>query len=181
MKRILLATAALALFISACGAATETAATSASTVAPTSTTAASTTTTTLVPETTTTTSTPPTTTTVVTSQADKDEIISTYEVVFSSETTFEEKSPLLEDPDGLEETVLKYQETGDSMGGVSLEARTITVDGDTAEVIYDLLFGGTPTYPDLTGDAVRVDGVWKVTRTMFCSIMASARVGCPAP
>jgi hypothetical protein len=117
---------------------------------------------------------------VATSDADKEEITTLYEVVFSSETGYDEKAPLLDDPTGLEDTVAEYQETGESMGGVSLEAKTISVSGDVAAVNYDLLFGGTPTYPDLTGDAVRIDGVWKVTREMFCSIMTSARVGCPA-
>jgi iron complex transport system substrate-binding protein len=100
--------------------------------------------------------------------------------VFSSDTTYEEKALLIEDPAGLEETVAEYTKTGDSMGGVGLVAKSITVDGDTAEVTYDLLFGGTPTYPDLTGDALRVDGTWVVSRELFCSIMASARVGCPS-
>jgi hypothetical protein len=101
--------------------------------------------------------------------------------VFSSETSYEDKVPYLVDPDGLEETVLEYQKTGESMGGVSLAATKITVSGTVAEVIYDFLFGGTPTYPDLSGDAILVDGTWMITREMFCSIMTSARVGCPAP
>jgi len=178
MKRILTLLAALALVLSACASATEPAATSAP--SSTTTTTATSTTTTLPPSTTTTTTVAPTTTEDPTSEADKEAIASTYEIVFSSETTFDEKAPLIDDPSGLEETVLKYQETGESMGGVSLVARKITVDGDSAKVIYDFLFGGTPTYPDLTGDAVRVDGTWKVSRAMFCSIMANARVGCPA-
>lgn len=168
---------ALALTVAACGSATDTAATtlSSTTTEVVTTTAPSTSTTsTTVAE-----ITDETTTTLATSEADKDAINSAYEIVFSSETTYEEKAPLIDDPAGLEETVAKYQETGESMGGVSLAARKITVSGDVAVVRYDLLFGGNPTYPDLTGDAVLVDGVWKITREMFCSIMTSARVGCP--
>ena len=108
------------------------------------------------------------------------EITALYEVVFSSETGYDEKAPLIDDPTGLEDTVTEYQETGEQMGGVSLAAKDISVAGDVAVVTYDLLFAGTPTYPNLTGDAVRIDGVWKITREMFCSIMTSARVGCPA-
>jgi len=168
----------LVLVLAACASETESAATS--TISPTTTAPTTTTTTTLPASTTTTTVAPTTTAENPTSEVDRDAITIAYEIVFSSETTFEEKAPLIDDPSGLEETVLKYQETGESMGGVSLAATKITVDGDSAEVIYDFLFGGTPTYPDLTGDAVRVDGTWKVSRTMFCSIMSSARVGCPA-
>jgi hypothetical protein len=177
LKQRLAAVALICVAVAACGATTDATATT-DTVSESPTTTVVTTTT--EPPTTTTTTVAPTTTVATTSEADKEAITMAYEIVFSSETTYEEKAPLIDDPIGLEETVLKYTETGESMGGVSLEARTITVDGPVAKVIYDLLFGGTPTYPDLTGDAVLIDGTWKVTRTMFCSIMASARVGCPA-
>jgi hypothetical protein len=120
-----------------------------------------------------------TTTPAPANEQDAAEIAAAYEIVFSSDTTYEEKSPLIDDPVGLEETVAEYGKTGTSMGGVALVAKDITVSGDTATVSYDLLFGGTPTYPDLTGDAVRTDGRWLITRKMFCSVMASARVGCP--
>ncbi len=102
-----------------------------------------------------------------------------YEIVFSSETGYEEKAPYIDDPAGLEQTVADYQETGESMGGVALVPTSVTINGDTADVTYDLLFGGTPTYPDLSGDAVLLDDTWKITREMFCAMMASARVGCP--
>jgi hypothetical protein len=110
---------------------------------------------------------------------DVDAVILAYQIVFSSETGYEEKAPYLVDPTGLEETVAGYQETGESMGGVALAPTAVIINGDVAEVAYDLLFGGTPTYPDLSGDAIRVDDTWKVTREMFCAMMASARVGCP--
>jgi hypothetical protein len=111
--------------------------------------------------------------------ADVDAVVLTYEIVFSSETGYEEKAPYIDDPVGLEQTVADYQETGESMGGVALAPKSVTINGDTADVTYDLLFGGTPTYPDLSGDAVLLDDTWKVTREMFCAMMASARVGCP--
>ncbi len=181
--------AILALVAAACGSSSDVGAAPAE-PAPTTTTAAATTTspptttTTVAP--TTTTVAPATTTTVADepepgdSGPEVDEITAAYEIVFSSETSYEDKAPLLDDPEGLEDTVTKYQETGASMGGVGLVATSVTVDGDSASVTYDLLFGGTPTYPDLQGDAVLIDGTWKITRTMFCAIMSSARVGCPA-
>lgn len=110
---------------------------------------------------------------------DVDGVVLAYEIVFSSATTYDEKVPYLVDPTGLEETVATYQETGESMGGITLVPDAVTIDGEVAEVQYDLLFGGTPTYPDLSGDAVLSDGVWQVTREMFCGMMTSARVGCP--
>jgi len=178
MKRISAILATLALILAACASGAESPTTSTASLAATPSTTS--TTTTLPPSTTTTTE-APAAASEPTSEADRNAITAAYGIVFSSKTTFDEKAPLIDDPSGLEETVLKYQETGESMGGVSLVATKITVEGDIATVIYDFLFGGTPTYPDLTGDAVLVDGTWKISRTMFCSIMGSARVGCPAP
>jgi hypothetical protein len=174
MKRVLVLISVIALTATACASASE----ESQGEDTFSTTTPSVVVTTTVAETTTTTQDPPPST--PTDDQDAASITALYEVVFSSETTYEEKAPLIDDPTGLEETVAKYSTTGESMGGVSLAATSITVSGDTAEVTYDLLFGGNPTYPDLTGDAVRVDGTWLVTRELFCSIMASARVGCPS-
>ena len=83
------------------------------------------------------------------------------------------------EPEGLEETVEGYQGIGTQMGGVSVQIDEITVNGDEAEIKYTLLFGGNPTYSDLTGSAVRTDAGWQISRDMFCGLMTSARVGCP--
>ena len=111
--------------------------------------------------------------------ADVDAVVEAYVVVFDSTTTYEEKAPYLVEPEGLEETVATYTATGTSMGGVSLDPKSVTVDGDTAAVSYDFLFGGNPSYTNLTGDAVRTAAGWQITREMFCDIMRSARSSCP--
>ena len=186
MKRVSVLIAAIAIVATACSSASDASgdaeATTTSTASVVTTTAEPTTTTTTTADLTTTTIETPTTTLAFgpASEEDAAEITALYEIVFSSETTYEEKAPLIDDPSGLEETVAEYTETGESLGGVGLVAKTITVGGDLASVTYDLLFSGNPTYPDLTGDAIRVDGAWLVTREMFCSIMTSARVGCPS-
>jgi hypothetical protein len=171
MKRVAVAAITVLLVATACSSAEDEGTDPEPVAAPDTTTLATTTTTQLATT---------TTTGGQTSEADQEAISTAYEVVFSSETTYEEKTPFLEDPSGLEDTVLKYQETGLAMGGVSLAATKITVDDTVAEVIYDFLFAGTPTYPNQIGDAVLVDETWMITRDMFCSIMASARVGCPS-
>ena len=189
MKRSLLLVFALVIITSACsnGDTVESTATTAQPQTTTTAEPAAPASTTTVPATTTTpatTTVPPTTTTttggiVVGEDPDVDGVVLAYQIVFSSETTYDDKAPYIVDPTGLEETVATYLETGESMGGINLAPTTITIDGDVAEVKYDLLFGGTPTYTDLSGDAVLVDGVWMVTREMFCGMMTSARVGCP--
>ena len=183
MKRILFLLVAVALVTAACSDDGGSEATTSSVEASPSTT--TTVATTAPPTTTTSTSMAETSTTAPPAaitpgeDPDVDAIVFAYQIVFSSETGYDEKMPYLVDPTGLEATVADYQETGESMGGVALTPTAVTIDGDVADVSYDLLFGGTPTYPDLTGDAVRIDGTWKITREMCCAMMASARVGCP--
>ena len=108
-----------------------------------------------------------------------DAIVEAYTIAFDSESDFATKAPYIEDPTGLEETVAKYLETGETFNGVSVVATAVTIEGETATVAYDLYFGGNPTYPDLSGTAVKTADGWKVPRTDFCSLMRSARVGCP--
>ncbi|NNC91734.1 MAG: hypothetical protein HKN80_04520, partial [Acidimicrobiia bacterium] len=123
---------------------------------PTETTVAATTTT--APPTTTTTTAAPTTTTTVAEtggivageDAEVDAVVLAYTIALDSVSTYEEKAPFIDDPSGLEETVAGYLETGTSMGGIGVLPTAVAIDGDTAVVTYDLLFGGNPTYPDLT-------------------------------
>ena len=174
----------IALVAAACGGGSDTAVVADTTVpAPesTTTTAAPTTTTTLAP---TTTTAPPTTTTtlggiVPGEDADVDAVVLAYEIAFDSVSDFETKAAYIEDPTGLEDTVAQYVLTGETMGGIGVAVREVTIDGDTATLLYDLLFNDNPTYPDLTGRAVLTDAGWQVPRSAFCTLMSSARVGCP--
>jgi ABC-type transport system substrate-binding protein len=191
MKRLIMFGVVAALVAAACGSADEdataAAATTTSAAVTTTTTASPTTTTTTAPATTTTGGLPatteapqiPTVPVVPGEDEDVDAIVDAYSVVFDSATSYEEKVPYLVEPDGLEETVAEYSETGKAFGGVTLEAKEVGIEGDDALVIYDFLFGGNPAYPGQEGDAVRTDAGWQITREMFCSVMASARVGCP--
>lgn len=174
---------AVALIAAACGGAevAEAPAETSTTVEQTTTTAAPTTTTTAAP----TTTVAATTTTaeagiVPGEDPEVDAIVLAFQVAFDSESGYDLKAPYIEDPEGLEDTVAKYLETGTAMGGIGVAVTAVTIDGDTAKVSYDLLFGGNPTYPDLSGNAVKTADGWKVPRKMFCSLMSSARVGCPA-
>ncbi|MDF1595666.1 MAG: hypothetical protein P1T08_06175 [Acidimicrobiia bacterium] len=141
------------------------------------------TTTTSVPSTTTTTA-PATTTTIAAGivpgeDADVDAIVLAYEIAFDSVSDFETKAPYIDDPSGLEDTVALYLTTGEAMGGITVAVSEVVVDGATATLTYDLLFNNNPSYPDQTGRAVLTDAGWQVPRGAFCTLMASARVGCP--
>ena len=179
MKRVLLMALALATLAAACGGSSDSGAgeaAPAATTAPTTTAAAPTTTATP----TTATPTVPESDIVAGEDPDVDAIVTAYTIAFDSQSDYAAKQPYVDDPAGLEDTVARYLETGDTMGGVSVLVRAVAINGDEADVTYDLLFNNNPTYPDLSGTAVLTDDGWKVPRPVFCSLMASARVGCPS-
>ncbi len=186
-RRLLSLVLGFALVAAACGS-DDTSGGDGAASATTTTVAAVTTTTTTAPATTTTVAPATTTTTttaapaggiVVGEDAEVDAVVLAYTTALDSVSTYEEKAPYIDDPSGLEGTIAEYLKTGESMGGIGVLPTAVVIDGDTAVVTYDLLFGGNPTYPDLTGDAVKTADGWKITRAGFCSLMSSARVGCP--
>jgi hypothetical protein len=189
LKRLALLTLTLALIATACGGSADIDAgeSTATTQATTTTTQAPTTTTTTEAPTTTTTTEAPTTTTTTTApegivageDPEVDAIVLAYTIALDSVSSFDDKAPYIDDPAGLEETVAKYLVTGEAMGGIGVLPSAVAIEGDTAVVTYDLLFGGNPSYPNLTGQAVKTADGWKITREGFCSLMSSARVGCP--
>lgn len=111
---------------------------------------------------------------------DVDAIVTAYTVAFDSTSEYPAKEPYIDDPSGLEDTVADYLTTGETMGGVGVVVTEVVVNGEEADVTYDLLFNDNPTYPDLPGTAVLTADGWKVPRSVFCALMSSARVGCPA-
>ena len=100
--------------------------------------------------------------------------------MFDSSVGFDDKAMHLEDADSLRGTVEAYTAAGDAMGGITLVPTAVVVDGDTATVTYDVMFGDTAAYTALGGVITQVDGTWVVSRTEFCSFMAWARNACPA-
>lgn len=183
-KRLLAVLAVLSLLVVACGG--EDAESTTTEAEPTTTTTAETTTT-EAPATTTTEAVEEETTPTAEEESaivpgedpDVDAIVEVYQVVFDSSTSYEEKAQYIDDPGGLEDTVATYQSTGDSVGGVTAEPTSVAVNGEDADVVYTLLFSGNPTYPGQSGTALLTDEGWKVTRDMFCGVMASARSACP--
>jgi hypothetical protein len=107
-----------------------------------------------------------------------DAVATAFLVAFDSTTDYEAKLPYVDDLSGLEDTVNRYMEQGESMGGVTVAVKDVVINGDSAEVTYDLMFNGRPTYPDLSSAAVLTADGWKVPRDSFCGMMASARVPC---
>lgn len=190
MKKMLVLVATVAVVAVGCGSTSESSepviqaaqTVTTTTVAPTTTAPATTTTTTTLPDTTTTSlaSDEVKTFRVIPGEdSEVDAIVEAYSVVFDSTTTFDEKAVFLADASGLEETIVKYAAAGDDVGGITLQADRVGIDGADAVVIYSFLFAGNATYSDLEGVAVLTDAGWQIPRDFFCQIMVLSRVGCP--
>ena len=168
MRRLIIVVAAIAVLTAACG--SDDTADTTTTEAPSTTLAATTTqapTTTEPIATTTTTEAPvetPTTPVMPGEDPDADEIVALFAVIFDSATAFEDRTPLIDDPAGLETAIAGYQSAGDAVGGIFLDVKETGVVDDLAAVVYDLQFGGNPFQTDQPGEAINVDGSWLVTR-----------------
>lgn len=101
-----------------------------------------------------------------------------WAVVFDSTAEFVDKAPHLEDAAALESSNAAYAEAGVSFGGFSMEPTAVEFSGDEATITYNVLFGGTAAYTDLTGVIQRVNGTWTVSRESYCGFLASARSPC---
>lgn len=101
-----------------------------------------------------------------------------WAAVFDSSVDFADKAPHMEDAAALESSNAAYAASAAGFGGVSLEPTAVDVNGDQATITYNVLFGGTPAYEDLTGEIQRVSGTWTVSREVYCGFLASARTPC---
>lgn len=117
---------------------------------------------------------------VVTSDDPADAAADVWRLVFDSSVGFDDKEAHVEDAEALRATIDAYTAAGATMGGITLVPTDAVVDGDTATVTYDVMFGGTAAYTALTGEIAQIDGTWIVSRAEFCGFMASARNACPA-
>ncbi|MFT6391067.1 MAG: iron complex transport system substrate-binding protein [Ilumatobacter sp.] len=101
-----------------------------------------------------------------------------WSTVFDSTVDFADKAPFMAEADALSATAQAYTDAGAGFGGISLVPTDVVVDGESAEITYDVNFGENPAYGDQTGTITQVDGVWTVSRDEFCAFMSSARVAC---
>lgn len=112
--------------------------------------------------------------------SEEQEAADVWALVFDSTVGYDDKAEHIEDADALHETIDAYEAAGSAMGGISLVPTVVSIDGESATITYDVLFGEETAYSALEGGMTLVDDVWTVSRGEFCGVMASARNACPA-
>lgn len=103
--------------------------------------------------------------------ATTEEITDAYVVFFNGQTPPAQRAELIENGEAFAPVLQGLTQNPQSMQ-TTVAVKGVTVDGDQADVNYDLLMQGNPVMPDQTGQAVLVDGTWKVSADTFCALMA---------
>ncbi|MCU1359581.1 MAG: putative iron siderophore transporter iron siderophore-binding protein, partial [Ilumatobacteraceae bacterium] len=107
-------------------------------------------------------------TTPASGDSNADAASAAFALVFDSTADIAEKITHVEDGAALESTMTDYKTSGDAMDGFTVAPSDVVVEGDTATITYDVLFGGTSAgYPPQTGTATLVGGVWTVSKADF--------------
>lgn len=87
---------------------------------------------------------------------------------------------VIEDYEGIRESI---QIASDLVGNPQCYTGRVDaflrIDEDDADVIYTFLCNGQPSIPNLSGRAVKIDGVWKVSRETVCSSLEIGGTYCP--
>ncbi|OPC83453.1 hypothetical protein B4N89_23160 [Embleya scabrispora] len=64
---------------------------------------------------------------------------------------------------------------------VTSKTTAVKINGDTADVTFDILLAGTPALPGQNGKAVKQDGTWKVSLGTVCTLVGALKPGTVAP
>lgn len=102
---------------------------------------------------------------------------SNWEKFFDVKTPLEERISLLQN--GARHAPYLKAATTKGQAPTSAAVKEVTVSGDTAVVIWDLLLAGAPVLPGQRGTAHRVKGVWQVGDASYCALVTLGNHGKP--
>lgn len=115
--------------------------------------------------------------------AAKAEIKTVWTTFFNSGTAQNKAAAILEDGDQLH-GALKVAAQEDKKTKLDRRAKVQLIrfiNPTTATVTWTLLNGTTPVLPNASGQAVLVDGKWKVSKLTFCTLVELGNNGKPVP
>jgi hypothetical protein len=111
----------------------------------------------------------------------KAKITTNWEAFFNPDTPTAKRLSLLENGDTAKiKAVAQAQESNPQAKATKAKVKSITINGDKANVTYDLVStqNGTPLLPNAQGNAVKVSGTWKVSQQTFCALIALGGGAC---
>ncbi len=100
------------------------------------------------------------------------EVTDAYTTFFNGKTPAADRTKLIENSEGFAQ-VLEGMAADPQAQGTTVNVKGVTLTDDTnADVTYDLLLNGAPVLPDQTGQAIKVDGSWRVATATFCALLS---------
>jgi len=117
------------------------------------------------------------------STADKKAKITTnWEALFNPSIPVSQKYDLLENGTTAKlKAVIDAASKNPQAAGTKAKVKTVTINGDKANVTYDLVStqNDQPLLPNAQGVAVKQNGKWKVSQQTFCALLALGGASCP--
>lgn len=108
-------------------------------------------------------------------------VTTTFVTFFTGTTPPAERAALVENGDMFLPTLEGMTANPQAMAtSATVEGVTLT-DPENAAVKWTLVLNGAPVLPDQSGEAIQEGGVWKVTATTFCTLLAIQGGGAPVP
>ncbi|MFC9790252.1 hypothetical protein [Rhodococcus sp. NPDC127528] len=102
-----------------------------------------------------------------------------FVVFFSGDTAAAQKITMVQNGQAFADTI-DAQAGSPIAKGTTATVSTVDLDAPGhATVTYTVLMDGKPVLPDQTGEAVEVDGNWKVAQSTFCALLTLE--GSPPP
>ncbi|GAA4481681.1 hypothetical protein GCM10023094_30350 [Rhodococcus olei] len=121
--------------------------------------------------------------------ADTDAVTHAFVTFFSGETAGATKITLVQNGEAFADTI-NAQANSPMATGTTATVSHVDMDAPGhATVTYTVLINGQPALTDQMGEAVQVDGTWKVSQSTFCALLtlegnpppACANPATPAP
>jgi hypothetical protein len=121
-----------------------------------------------------------TTTTAFDRAAATAEITAMWTQQFSEGQTVDAAVANLENGETYRDAIIQQQTSG-ATRGLSVQVKDVQVTSPTvATVTYDILLSGNVALAGTKGNAVRIDGKWKVSEQHFCVLLSLGQINPPA-
>lgn len=102
--------------------------------------------------------------------ADKEQIRTNWATFFDGSTSAQKKIDLLQNGQQFAQ-VIQAQSQSKTAQQTSVAVSNVDVSGDTATVTYTIYEAGKAVLNNQKGQAVKVNGTWKVSDTAFCNLL----------
>ncbi len=111
--------------------------------------------------------------------SDASQIQQNWQAFFSSSTPLNKRVKLLQDGKALKEAI-EQNEASPMAKATETRIEHIQVNGQQADVTFDVNLNGQPALTNVAGSAVKEHGTWKVSRETFCHLASMSPTPPPA-